>query len=241
MLEQPVVAITDAGQLGRSLTRLLVERGWQVAVYHVDSMRDHAAVIVDELGAGRVLTAVVDPADWDSWRAALDATRSRYGNFPQHAALICDEWRGGGPLYVGGWNDGDVYAKTTQSNLETLYRALRVFLPSMVEARHGSVVITGSRFGERPWSASGSAAYVAAKAGALALAQTAAQEVRAHDVRVNAVLLAILDEPESRAGLPGFDASRWVSPDSVAQVIAFLMSDEARDVTGALIPMYGKA
>jgi hypothetical protein len=41
--------------------------------------------------------------------------------------------------------------------------------------------------------------------------------------------------------MPDADASRWVALDSAAGVIAFLLSEEARDVSGAAIPVYGRA
>jgi NAD(P)-dependent dehydrogenase (short-subunit alcohol dehydrogenase family) len=41
--------------------------------------------------------------------------------------------------------------------------------------------------------------------------------------------------------MPSADASRWVSPESLSQVIAFLLSDGARDISGAAIPVYGRA
>lgn len=240
MAGTPIIVITDAGALGRALAALYVARGWRVGIFHIDCMSAHAESLMAELGEERVLTAVIELTVRESWDAALRKIRERFGADPDHAVLVCDEWRGGGLMYAGGWNDEDVYRKSMAINQEAVYRALRALLPVLVEAGRGSVVITGSRFGERPWSATGAAAYAAAKAGAIALAQTAAEEVRAHGVRVNVVMLTAMDEAESRAGLPGFDASQWVTPASVAEVIAFLTSELARDVTGALIPMYGR-
>jgi NAD(P)-dependent dehydrogenase (short-subunit alcohol dehydrogenase family) len=101
--------------------------------------------------------------------------------------------------------------------------------------------VVGARAAVRPETSAGAAAYAASKAAVVALAQAAAAEVLKHGVRVNAVLPSILDTPANRAGIPGADFTRWVSVDSLAGVIQFLLSDAARDITGAAIPVYGRA
>jgi NAD(P)-dependent dehydrogenase (short-subunit alcohol dehydrogenase family) len=141
---------------------------------------------------------------------------------------------------MGGPDDGGVFRKVTVFNFEAVYRSMRALLPSMVEAGFGSIVAVGSHLAESPRDGTGSAAYAAAKSASAALVQTAAQEVSAHGVRVNSVLITALDIPAAREGLPNFDYRPWVKPESVAKVIGFLVSDDASDVTGATIPVYGK-
>jgi hypothetical protein len=50
-----------------------------------------------------------------------------------------------------------------------------------------------------------------------------------------------MDTVANRSAMPKADFSKWVTTDSVAGVIAFLLSDEARDISGASIPVYGRA
>jgi NAD(P)-dependent dehydrogenase (short-subunit alcohol dehydrogenase family) len=73
-----------------------------------------------------------------------------------------------------------------------------------------------------------------------ALVQATAAEVLADSVRVNALLPSTIDTPANRAGMPNADASRWVAPASIAGVAAFLLSEAARDISGALLPVYGR-
>jgi NAD(P)-dependent dehydrogenase (short-subunit alcohol dehydrogenase family) len=127
------------------------------------------------------------------------------------------------------------------TNLDTAERSLRALLPGMVARGGGSVVVIGSRAVERPWTSAGAAAYAATKAAVVALAQAIAAEVLEHGVRVNAVLPSVIDTAANRSAMPDADPSRWVSPSSLAGVIGFLLSDDARDVSGAAIPVYGRA
>jgi hypothetical protein len=50
-----------------------------------------------------------------------------------------------------------------------------------------------------------------------------------------------MDTPANRSAMPDADPSKWVSLASASGVIAFLLSDAARDVSGAVIPVYGRA
>ena len=111
----------------------------------------------------------------------------------------------------------------------------------MVARKHGSVVVVGSRAAVQPSTSAGSAAYAASKAAVVALAQAVAAEVLEHGVRVNAILPSTMDTPANRAAMPKVDPTRWVSLASAAGLVAFLLSDGARDVSGAAIPVYGRA
>jgi NAD(P)-dependent dehydrogenase (short-subunit alcohol dehydrogenase family) len=101
-------------------------------------------------------------------------------------------------------------------------------------------VVIASAASVRPWEQARAAAYAAAKAGALALVQATAAECLASGVRINAVLPSTIDTPANRAAMPKADVSRWVLPQSLARVTEFLLSDGARDVSGAALPVYGR-
>ncbi|HSI03869.1 MAG TPA: SDR family oxidoreductase, partial [Myxococcota bacterium] len=99
----------------------------------------------------------------------------------------------------------------------------------------------GARPVELPGTAGTAAEYAAAKSAVVALARAAAAEALTSRVRINAVLPSIIDTPPNRKAMPGAKHDTWVSPASLADVIGFLLSDSARDVSGAMIPVYGRA
>lgn len=233
-----VIVITGAvGALGTALCRHLVARGYRVAGVGLRRHEGRLRTLEEDLGA----SFAGFPLDDDStaaWDAALPVIESRLGPI-SGAALVAGGWRGGSPFHED--RDEGTWRSMLDENLESAQRALRALLPRLVARRAGSVVVIGSRNVERPWSGAGSAAYTVAKSAVVALARVIAVEVRDAGVRVNAVLPSTIDTAQNRGTMPDADASRWVQPESIAAVIEFLLSDAARDVSGAVVPVYGRA
>src|SRR5262249_29148768 len=127
------------------------------------------------------------------------------------------------------------------TNLETAYRSLRALLPGMVARKSGSIVVVGARPAIAPETAAGSAAYAASKAAVVALMKATAAEGLAHGVRLNAILPSTMDTAANRRAMPNADVSKWVTTESAASVVLFLLSDDARDISGAAIPVYGRS
>jgi NAD(P)-dependent dehydrogenase (short-subunit alcohol dehydrogenase family) len=226
-----------AGALGSEVARKLSARGDRVVL--VDGAAARARL--EQLAAGLPGTSVVagDITDDRTWSDALPRIERELGAPPTLAALIAGAWRGGAPLHQE--KDDEIWKTMMSTNLETVHRSLVRLLPAMVARKRGSVVVVGSRAAEQPWAGAGAAAYAASKSAVVALARAVAAEVLEHGVRVNAILPSTMDTPANRAAMPKADPNRWVSLDSAAGVVAFLLSDAARDISGAALPVYGRA
>jgi NAD(P)-dependent dehydrogenase (short-subunit alcohol dehydrogenase family) len=233
-----IALITGAGgALGGEVARAMRARGSSLVLVDAPQARERLEGLTASLGGACVVLG--DASAESTWAEAMPRITRELGGPPTAAALVAGTWRGGRPLHEE--TSDDVWRLMMAANLETVYRSLRALLPPMVAARRGSIVVIGSRAAADPASSARAAAYAASKAAVVALAQAAAAEVRDAGVRVNAVLPSTLDTPANRAAMPKADASRWVSLPSAAGVVAFLLSDDARDVSGAALPVYGRA
>ena len=104
------------------------------------------------------------------------------------------------------------------------------------EAR-GRIVAIGSRAGVEP--AANIAAYGASKAALVSLVRTAALENRDLGIAANVILPGTIDTDANRRSDPHADRSRWVSPERLADLAVYLVSDAGAQITGAAIPFYG--
>ena len=222
-----------AGALGMRLAKDLLACGDCVIL--VDQERQRKSLeALEAAHPGRLQIRCFDAASEADWAGVVPELESQFGPIAG-CALIAGGWAGGGTVY-----ETDVLDSMLTMNLRTVNAALRAVLPSMVSRAEGAVVVVGSRAAERPWESAGAAAYASAKAGVVALAQAAAAEVLPKGVRINAVLPSIIATAANRQAMPGADASRWVSTESLSHVIRFLLSDAARDISGAALPVYGR-
>jgi NAD(P)-dependent dehydrogenase (short-subunit alcohol dehydrogenase family) len=233
-----VIVITGAvGALGTALCRHLVARGYSVAGVGLRRHEGPLRTLEKDLGAAFAGSSLENDST-AAWEEALGVIESRLGPV-SGAALVAGGWRGGRLFHED--RDEGTWRGMLDENLESAQRALRALVPRLVARRAGSVVVIGSRNVERPWSGPGAAAYTVAKSAVVALARVIAAEVLDSGVRVNAVLPSTIDTAQNRGAMPNADASRWVQPASIAAVIEFLLSDAARDVSGAVVPVYGRA
>jgi NAD(P)-dependent dehydrogenase (short-subunit alcohol dehydrogenase family) len=131
------------------------------------------------------------------------------------------------------------FERQLRLNLRPTYLMTQAVLGHMLEAGGGAIVCAGSRAALQPFR--GAAGYVSAKAAVIAFAQAVATEYRADNIRCNAILPSVIDTPANRASMPNADHDRWVRPAEIAGVVAHLLGRDSGPVSGAAIPVYGRA
>ena len=123
-------------------------------------------------------------------------------------------------------------------NLRTAVACCQAALPYLLRSGCGRIINIGALGAAK--AGVGMGAYAASKAGVAKLTEALAEELKDRGVTVNALLPSTLDTPRNRLDMPNADFSRWVQPAAIGEVIAFLLSESASAVTGALIPVVGR-
>jgi NAD(P)-dependent dehydrogenase (short-subunit alcohol dehydrogenase family) len=124
-------------------------------------------------------------------------------------------------------------------NLKSAFFCCKHVVPVMQRSGGGRIVTVSSRAAIKVFP--GISAYAVAKAGILTFTETLASEVLKDNITVNAILPSVIDTPANRKAMPGADYFAWVKPEEIARVLLFLCSDASREITGAAIPIYGRA
>ena len=122
-------------------------------------------------------------------------------------------------------------------NLGTALWLSQAVAPHMQQQGSGAIVHVAARPGIEP--SGGMAAYAASKAALVHLTRILDVELRPHGIRVNAIAPQLLDSAANRATLPHEAMAHATAPEAIAGVIAFLVSDAAAPVSGAILPAYG--
>ena len=124
-------------------------------------------------------------------------------------------------------------------NLRPTFLVTRAAVPFMLDKGGGSIVCVSARAAVQPFG--GAVGYISSKAAVLAFAQAVAADYRDLGVRCNAVLPSVVDTPANRSAQPDADHIALGRAREIAGVIRFLCSDESAPVSGAAVPVYGRA
>jgi NAD(P)-dependent dehydrogenase (short-subunit alcohol dehydrogenase family) len=221
-----------AGNLGRATAARLANEG--VNLVCVDRTAEALNAMVQTLPANaNVLTFA--SADLSSPAVAQAMVEAAVDSFGGVDALINT---------VGGFATGpvsddalDQWDLMMNLNARVALITSIAVLPAMQAARYGRIVHIAAAPGLK--AGANQAAYAASKAAVLRLTESIAAEHRANRITANCILPGTIDTPQNRAAMPDAKVSDWVSPDSIARLIAFLVSAEAAVVSGAAIPATG--
>jgi NAD(P)-dependent dehydrogenase (short-subunit alcohol dehydrogenase family) len=250
-LEGRVALVTGAGSgIGRAIARRLARDGATVVVLgrRRERLDETAALITADGGTAQV--AVADVAQSDRVRDAVAAAVAALGRLdilvndaaqnrpatppPETAADLPDDW----------------WATTLDVNLTGAFFCCKHALPHLVASGHGAIVNVASTSGIA--GNTNQAAYVASKHGLVGLTRSIALDYGAQGVRANAVCPGFIDTERSRAFSAAVRGEGWEArkraeiplgrlgrPEDVADLVAFLVSDEAAFISGAIIPIDG--
>ena len=188
---------------------------------------------------GVAKSLAVDVADAVALKSACDGVVNEYGPIE---VLVAN---------AGITRDGlalrmttDQWREVLATNLDGSFYSAQAAMSSMIKNRKGSIIFIGS---VSPFlGIPGQANYAAAKAGLVGLARSLATELARRAITVNVIAPGFIDtEMTADLGtglesvLPQIPAGRIGQPEEVAQVVTFLASEQARYITGAVVPVDG--
>lgn len=220
-----VVVTGGLGALGRAVGEVLAACGARVVLLDRSTGAQPPGAVVAVVAA--------DLADAAAARAGIAQAAAALGGID---ALV--NVAGGFAWETVEHGLPDTWDRLYSMNLRSALLASQAALPHLLAQPGSAIVNVGALAAGK--AGTGMGAYAASKAGVARLTEAMAEEFKDRGLRVNAVLPSILDTPANRAEMPDADASRWVSPQALARVIAFLLSDDAAPVTGALLPVAGR-
>jgi NAD(P)-dependent dehydrogenase (short-subunit alcohol dehydrogenase family) len=223
------------GALGRDVSlAFLAAEAQVIATYR--RREEFEALVADARAAGHSAPAgvLVDTTDAAAVAAMVNRLAAERGRLDILVNAV------GG--YAGGKNvweeDTATLDRMMALNLVSGFALCRAAIPPMIRQNRGWIVNVASRAGYG--HSAGGALYAASKAGALALFDSVAEEVKPYAINVNSVVPSIFDTPANRAAMPSANYALWPKPAEIAKVILFLCSDDARVIHGAAIPVYGR-
>jgi NAD(P)-dependent dehydrogenase (short-subunit alcohol dehydrogenase family) len=230
-LSDRVVVITGAsGNLGRAISARLERAG----ATRVLLDRSQAAVSADTTSKRVLAIGSLDLTDRRAVSAALELAVAQFGKIDALVATV-GAFEGGQPAHEQEW---DLWERMLAANLQTTVVACQAVIPHLLE-RGGRIVTVGGRPGFA--GVAGLSAYSAAKSAVMRLTESLAQELRDKGITANCVVPSVIDTPQNRAAMPNADFSRWVPPEDIAEAILLLLSEAGRSISGAMIPVYGRA
>ena len=230
--------------VGRGITVNLARRGYQVVAFGLDTRQigstaengsegTQAALVAEGLTAD-ILEADVSSAK--DVQRVVDFTLEKYGRIDglvNNAAI-----HPSGTLLT---TDEDVWDKVLDVNLKGMFLCAKAVLPAMIAQGGGSIVNIGSGSG---WGRSNLLAYSASKGGVFALSAAMAYDHIHDHIRVNTVvpgggLVTGMTEFLPNAGSGGANTvtGRSTTPEDMANAVAFFLSDDAIQISGAVLPV----
>jgi NAD(P)-dependent dehydrogenase (short-subunit alcohol dehydrogenase family) len=224
LTDKRIIITGGFGTLGAAVVRAALDTGAKVAAV------DRADAPREGIGAAKCFGGV-DLADADQAKNTIDGAVKALGGLDALVNIAgAFRWE---PLADGKLDTWDLLYRI---NLRTAVAASQAALAHLQAG--GRINNIGAASALK--AGAGVGAYTASKSGVMRFTESLAEELKARGITVNAVLPSIIDTPPNRADMPKADFDKWVKPQQLADVILFLVSDQAAAITGALIPVVGR-
>ena len=238
-LDGRVAIVTGAAKgIGEAVVRRLALEGARLLCVDIDPLVNSVAASIGDTAAA----TVADVGDSKAVASFVEQARQRWGRVD---ILINNAGIDGSPAILAEGDEAD-FDRVIDVNLRATWAAMKYVLPLMSAGGGGSIVNVASvaaLIGFETLSI-----YAASKAAILGLTRSAALEYGPQKIRVNALCpggvltplaMSFMEEGMLEHWAQKHALKRFAQPEEIAAVVAFLASDDASFVTGAIIPVDG--
>jgi|Deesub1362B_J571_1020462.scaffolds.fasta_scaffold00887_6 NAD(P)-dependent dehydrogenase (short-subunit alcohol dehydrogenase family) len=236
MLDNKVILISGGtGQLGQPLCRKLLLYGASLSTnYRSEKKKRELEESLLPAERNRLFFFHLDQFTEKTIQQWISVTLEHYGELNGLVHTV-----GGIHPKVHLWEmDVSTWRQSFELNVDTAFLLAKLALPVFLKQQNGSMVFVSALAGLK--GRAQLAAYSAAKGALLRLVESIAAETGMKGIRTNAVVPSILKTSANLSWASEKEQEKWVPPEDLAEVIAFLLSDRSAAIQGAVIPVLGK-
>ena len=234
--------VTGAGRgIGRAIAVAFAKAGADVAINYAGN--EAAAKETEELCAAfgvKTMVIKADVSDAESCKAMVEQVKEAFGKIDilvNNAGITKDK------LMIG-MSEAD-FMDVINTNLKGSFLCVQLVSKLMIKQRYGRIINLSSVVGIH--GNVGQVNYAASKAGVIGMTKSAAKELASRNITVNAVapgmietdMTAVIPEKAKEAMLASIPAGHAGKPEDIANVVAFLASEEAAYMTGQVVSVDG--
>lgn len=232
--DRKVAVIAGAsGGLGKILTQQLAGQGTRMLL--LGRSKERLQALLDELSLPAA-DHMISTADLSQPTALGEIAKSAQEKFGQIDILL---------NLIGGWTGGKTLAESSadaiqnmlQQHLWTSFHLVQAFVPYIQNSPSGRVLVVSSPTATQPGAKTGP--YAVGKAAQEAIILTLANELAGSQATANIIQVKAIDSEHKREKDPSGKYAGWTTPEEIAAAVLYLVSDQAKRINGARIPLYG--